>query len=364
MLKELSSNYYRPKTPGKENKNFFIKKNYNDNLIKGLNDINSNIQNNCNNNYTNKNNFIFKSRPKSNLKQNFQQQQYNNTPSDIQNSLQNYFNQNQIYSSLTSNNTNKTIRPKTPKYSNNTTIKKNSNNNKYRNKQFSTENYYSNFEPKLRSVRKENTKTYFEAIDNNKKIDCERNYNEPLGLEMNNLENIINNIKENGFNRYQNEIEEKILIKKKLEKEIETLQKKINMYQNNKKDFIIDASKERIKIQNLLNVNSRYVSLNNDILKYQKDIPNIRPQIELIKNETIKVNNEILKEKNEIYMINDAIQKMNKLISDLKKEKDNFRPALLLLKKHAQALNQKIKTVDREKSDFMLKVTNLAEKKK
>ena len=169
MLKELSSNCYRPKTPGKENKNVFIKKNYNDNLIKGLNDINSNIQNNCNNNYINKNNFNFKSRPKSNIKQNFQQQQYNNTPSDIQNSLQNYFNQNQIYSSLTSNNTNKTIRPKTPKYSNNTTIKKNSNSKNYRNKKFSTENYYSNFEPKLRSVRKENTKTYFEAIDNNKK---------------------------------------------------------------------------------------------------------------------------------------------------------------------------------------------------
>jgi hypothetical protein len=44
---------------------------------------------------------------------------------------------------------------------------------------------------------------------------------------MNNLENIINNIKENGFNRYQNEIEKKLLIKKKLEKEIETLQKKL-----------------------------------------------------------------------------------------------------------------------------------------
>ena len=364
MLKELSSNYYRPKTPGKENKNYYIKKNYNDNLIKGLNDINSNIQNNYNNNnYTNKTYYNIKSRPKSYLKQNNQQQQYN-TPSDIQSSLQNYFNQNQIYSSLTNNNINKTIRPKTPKYSNNTTIKKNFNKNNNKNKKISTENFYSNYEPKLRSVRKENIKTYFEAIDNNKKIDCEKNYNEPLGLEMNNLESIINNIKENGFNRYRDEIEEKILIKQKLEKEVETLQKKINMYQNNKKDFIIDASKERIKIQNLLNVNSRYVSLNNDILKYQKDIPNIRPQIELIKNETIKVNNEILKEKNEIYMINDAIQKMNKIISDLKKEKDNFRPALLLLKKHAQALNQKIKTVDREKSDFMLKVTNLAEKKK
>jgi len=362
MLKELSSNYYRPRTPGKENKNFFIKKTYNDNLIKGLNDINSNYPNNNNNNYINKNYLNINSRPKSHLKQNINQQDYH-TPSDIQNSLQNYFHQNQIYSSLTNNNNNKIQRPKTSKISNNIKLKKNFNNNNNK-KNLLSENSYLINEPKLRSVRKENTKTYFEAIDNNKKIDYEKTYNEPLGLEMNNLENIIFNIKKNGFNKYKNEIEEKILIKKKLEKEIETLQKKINMYQNNKKDFIIDTSKERIKIQNLLNVNSRYVSLNNDILKYQKDIPNIRPQIEIIKNDTIKVNNEILKEKNEVNMINDAIQKMNKLISDLKKEKDNFRPALLLLKKHAQALNQKIKTIDREKSDFMLKVTKLAEKKK
>ena len=70
----------------------------------------------------------------------------------------------------------------------------------------------------------------------------------------------------------------------------------------------------------------------------------------------------ILEEKKNIDLIKDRIQKLNKLISDKEKEKDNFRPAMILLKKHIASLQQKIKNLEIQKSEFMLRVTEFAEK--
>lgn len=70
----------------------------------------------------------------------------------------------------------------------------------------------------------------------------------------------------------------------------------------------------------------------------------------------------ILDEKKNVDLVKDRIQKLNKLISDKEKEKDNFRPAMILLKKHISSLQQKIKNLEIQKSEFMLRVTEFAEK--
>ena len=61
-------------------------------------------------------------------------------------------------------------------------------------------------------------------------------------------------------------------------------------------------------------------------------------------------------------MMKNQIQKLNKMISDKKKEKDNFRPALKLLKNHIVNLKQKIKSFDIGKTDFMINLSHFAEK--
>jgi hypothetical protein len=50
------------------------------------------------------------------------------------------------------------------------------------------------------------------------------------------------------------------------------------------------------------------------------------------------------------------------MISDRKREKDNLRPALKLLQNHIMNLEQKIKSFDIGKSDFMINVSNFVEK--
>ena len=110
---------------------------------------------------------------------------------------------------------------------------------------------------------------------------------------MKNLEDMINSIKNKGFDKYENEINEKIQKKDKLENSIQILKSKINLYENEMRYVMKDNTKEKLKISNLQNVNKRYKNISEGIINYQKEIPNYKPKIEELKNEAIEINTSI-----------------------------------------------------------------------
>ena len=206
-------------------------------------------------------------------------------------------------------------------------------------------------------------KSFFNSIAQSIPVSYDKSYNyELVNNEMQNLEDMINSIKNKGFDKYENEINEKVQKKDKLENSIQILKSKINMYEHEKKYIIKDNSKEKLKISNLQNVSKRYKNISEGILNYQKEIPNYKPKIEELKKETIEINTSIQNEKVSIQLLKENIQKLNKMISDKKRESESIRPALNLLKKHIITLKQKIKNIDLEKTGFMINVSEFVEK--
>ena len=175
------------------------------------------------------------------------------------------------------------------------------------------------------------------------------------------LDSIDTYIKSEGFNKLQNEINEKTMIKNYLETSINTLQSKVNLYNSTNKNYKYQNVKKEIELNNLKSVNERYNQIINEINFHQNEIPEIQPQINILNTETLKINSIILQEKEEINSLNDNIQKLNFGINEVKKEKDLLRPALSLLRKHIKILKEKIKVLDTSKAYFMLNITNFAQ---
>ena len=226
------------------------------------------------------------------------------------------------------------------------------------NRKKSVRNSYST---NLKEIKKENTKTFFSSIDRTAPLPTtDKGIDEAENLRA--LEQMISSIKEKGFQKYEKEYNNKLKIKAKLEQSIETLKRKISLNVNNKRYVKQENTKEKMKIENIKSVSERYKSISDSISKYQKEIPQIKPQIDMIKHDTVKINAMIIEEKRNVDLLKDRIARINKQISDKEKEKDNFRPAMNLLKKHISALKLKIKNLDIQKSEFMLKVTEFTEK--
>ncbi len=215
---------------------------------------------------------------------------------------------------------------------------------------------------KIKNIKKESTKNYFDSIDVNIPLKYNKHYYNTVNTDIQNLEGIINSIKLQNFNKFQDEIELKKDKKNKLENSISILKSKLNMYGNQKKNIKQEDAKNLLLIENMKNINQRYKNINENIEKNKREIPMYKSQIEKLKNETIKINTQIIEYKREINLLKNQIQKLNKMINDKNKEKDNFRPALKLLNNHINNLKQKIKSYDIGKSDLMINLSNLAEK--
>ena len=54
---------------------------------------------------------------------------------------------------------------------------------------------------------------------------------------------------------------------------------------------------------------------------------------------------------------------MNRLISEKVKEKDNFRPAMILMRKHIESTKLKIDNLEIQKKDFLANVKEFRAKK-
>lgn len=180
------------------------------------------------------------------------------------------------------------------------------------------------------------------------------NYEEyDLNYNMNNFDNMISSINRNGFQRYQDEINDKKIIVSQLENSIAMLKNKICLCKSRTYSGLHKESKNRIKYENMLSVSKRYKNIGKTADNYKDDINNFQNKIAMINNETLKLKTIGFDIQNEINSMNEEIRKGNKAISDKQKEVENLLPALQLLRNHITSVKQKLFRYNNMKQNYL-----------
>ena len=187
------------------------------------------------------------------------------------------------------------------------------------------------------------------VIKNFKKIDDDFDINS----NMNNFENLINIIDKNGFQKLQDEINEKKIIISQIETSIAILKNKIALSKNNMYNGCHRETKKKIKYEKLFNIGNRYKSVGKTANNYKNEINIMKNKIIFLKDETMNIKNISLKEQNDIDEINDEIKKGNKLISDRQKQIENISAAIQLLKNHISSVQQKLGRIKNIKYNYI-----------
>ena len=187
------------------------------------------------------------------------------------------------------------------------------------------------------------------VIKNFKKIDDDFDINS----NMNNFENLINIIDKNGFQKYQDEINEKKILLSQIETSIAILKNKIALSKNNIYNGFHRETKKKIKYEKMISIGNRFKSVGKTANNYKNEIDVIKSKIIFLKDETMNIKNITLKEQNDIDEINNEIKKGNKLISDRQKQIENILAAIQLLKKHIIAVQQKVGRIKNIKYNYI-----------
>lgn len=197
--------------------------------------------------------------------------------------------------------------------------------------------------------RKDNINTNNNNIDE----DCDINNN------MNEFENIVNAINYNGFQKYQDEINDKKILIKELENSIAVLKNKICICKSNTYNGLHKETKNKIQYENMLCVSNRYRNIGQTADNYKNEINILQNKIENVNNETMQIKSLSLNEQTYIDFMNEEIRKGNKAISDKQKEIENILPALQLLKNHIVSVKQKIVKFNNIKSNYIEELNNI-----
>ena len=174
-----------------------------------------------------------------------------------------------------------------------------------------------------------------------------------LNYNMNNFDNMISSINRNGFQRYQDEINDKKIIVSQLENSIAMLKNKICLCKSRTYSGLHKESKNRIKYENMLSVSNRYKNIGKTADNYKDDINNFQNKIAMVNNETLKLKTIGFDIQNEINSMNEEIRKGNKAISDKQKEIENLLPALQLLRNHITSVKQKLFRYNNVKQNYL-----------
>jgi len=353
MLAELSTtldNYYRsPSSKKKKPKNLILVPIGNNNMK----DIyeNEDFSSNRVLNYSNKFIPITNKMPNFPSNPNFNFGNYILTPNSYNNKQNiNYlYNQQNIPSDYLINNYNNNLNKRPKSAMKTRKIRKSNTSNNSNNISFNNYNKNNKFNINKKNKRISIIKNNNTDVGNNNNIeeDYDINYN------MNEFENIVNAINYNGFQKYQDEINDKKIIIKQLENSIAVLKNKICICNNNLYNGLHKEAKNKIKYENMLCVSNRYKNIGKTADNYKNDINNFQNKIENINNETIQIKSLSLNEQNYIDVMNEEIRKGNKAISDKQKEIENILPALQLLKNHIASVKQKIVKFNNIKNNYI-----------
>ena len=199
------------------------------------------------------------------------------------------------------------------------------------------------------------------------------NYNSPI--ETNNystqdkmqlLEEYIKIIKTKGKEEPQREIDEKIRIKEQLQNNIDILNANIRFA--NKENKVNSSLGKNINKENeILILSSNRASENTYLI--EKDLPNLRNEIENMKSKLCQLNEETKNLRNisleydgSILTLKDEVRKLNNLNSNLSKEKEKISNEIIKYEKSKEMLISKINLIEKESNQFMNNVKFLAEK--
>jgi len=174
-----------------------------------------------------------------------------------------------------------------------------------------------------------------------------------INSNMNKFENLINIIDKNGFQRYQDEINEKKILISQIENSIAILKNKIALCRNKNYNGFHRETKKKIRYEKMLSVGNRYKNVGKTAYSYKNEIDMMRNKIAFLNDQTMGMKNVYLKEQNEIEEINGEIKKGNKMISDRQKQIENILAATQLLKKHIASVKQKIGRIKNVKYNYI-----------
>lgn len=174
-----------------------------------------------------------------------------------------------------------------------------------------------------------------------------------LNSNMIKFENLINIIDKNGFQRYQDEINDKKIIISELENSIAILKNKISLLKNDKNKRFHIETKNKIKYENMLSASNKYKNSGKSINKYKNDIDIIKNKILFLNEQTLNIRDIFYKEQNEVDELNNEIKKGNKAISDRQKQIENILAATQLLKKHIISVKQKLGRIKNNKYNYI-----------
>ena len=237
----------------------------------------------------------------------------------------------------------------TPKYQNQKTNKKSKSKSKSRPKSATKSKVNINY-----NLLKSNNKKYFV---NNKNTIGDDDYD--INSNMEKFQNLLNIIEKKGFQKYQDEINEKKIIISQLENSIAILKNKISLSKNNTYNRCHKETKDKIKYEKMLSVGYRFKNVGNSANSYKNEINAIKNKITFLNDETLQIKNMTFQEQNTINEINDEIKKGNKAISDRQKQIENILAAIQLLKKHITSVNQKIGRIKNVKYNYIDKLNNI-----
>ena len=225
-----------------------------------------------------------------------------------------------------------------------------------------TKKIKSNYRPK--SATKNKVQVNYNLINSNNKKTLQNNYNiidddYDINSNMEKFQNLLNIIEKKGFQKYQDEINEKKIIISKLENSIAILKNKISLSKNNIYNRCHKETKDKIKYEKMLSVGNRFKNVGKNTNSYKYEIDMIKNKIAFLNDETLQIKNMTFQEQNDIDEINDEIKKGNKAISDRQKQIENISAAIQLLKKHIISVNQKIGRIKNVKYNYFDKLNNI-----
>jgi uncharacterized coiled-coil DUF342 family protein len=206
-----------------------------------------------------------------------------------------------------------------------------------------------------------NVEKIHKLINPNNKKTLQNNYNiidddYDINSNMEKFQNLLNIIEKKGFQKYQDEINEKKIIISKLENSIAILKNKISLSKNNIYNRCHKETKDKIKYEKMLSVGNRFKNVGKNANSYKYEIDMIKNKIAFLNDETLQIKNMTFQEQNDIDEINDEIKKGNKAISDRQKQIENISAAIQLLKKHIISVNQKIGSIKNIKYNYIDKL--------
>ncbi len=182
------------------------------------------------------------------------------------------------------------------------------------------------------------------------------------------MENLINIVKENAYDKNKQEILDKTLKKNKLKNNVnilETYLKLNRISKNNFKNLSKGIKNENERLMNLserVNRESHFFSLLMPNLK--KEIEEMKKEIETRKEETKNLNNEkmlIQKELNHLY---DEIKKLNYLNTETFNQKEKIKNTLDLFKNHIVKQKNKVNLQNIKTNELIGSLSYLAKKSK